>query len=393
MSASVQPSAEPLPGETMTSRERILATLRHERPDRVPLDGWFRPETAEALADRLGKDWRACLGIDPIGSAAPGIRFPEWEARTDLEAKKGYWPGAGARYRWHDERTFEDVFGIVHRIGEDGKYCEWVSGPLKDVDPESREARERLETIIPDYEFRETPEELAARVKGHVNAGRFTRTGIPLPFKMAWMLRGMENLLCDYLVNPEFAHELMDRLYAFYGAQVRRAAEAGADLVTVTGDIASQDRLMFSHQVFDEYIKPRMKALVVSARECAAAGRLHFFYHCDGDMSSVLPDFIDDLEFDIINPIQPECMDCYKVKAEYGGRVTLHGTISVVDLLPNGPAERIRRVVRERIDRLAYNGGFMMSSANVITYDTPLDHVLAMYGEARNYTSGQWPES
>ena len=64
--------------------------------------------------------------------------------------------------------------------------------------------------------------------------------------------------------------------------------------------------------------------------------------------------------------------------------------MSVVDLLPNGPADRIRREVRERVDRLACNGGFVMSSANVIGFDTPVEHVIAMYAEARDYTSDQW---
>ncbi len=376
----------------MNSRERVLATLRHERPDRVALDGWFRPEIISQLKTRLGtEDWREALGLDWGGGGGCRVRWPEWEKRDDLAAKEGVWPGAGGRYLWSDERTFADVWGVVHRIGEDGKYNEWLSGPLVGVDAESAEARELIENIIPAHAL-EPIAATAKRIQEHKAKGGATTAGIPLPFKIAWMLRGMENLLCDFLLNPEFVHRLFDRLYAFYTEVARRSAAAGVDIITVVGDIASQDRLLFSHDIFAEYIKPRLRKLVETARAASPLDHLYFFYHCDGDMSAVLPDFVEDLEFDIINPIQPECMDCCEVKQRYGNRITLHGTMSVVDLLPRGPVERIRQTVRERIDRLAYNGGFVLSSANVITYDTPVEHVLAMYEEARNYTSDQWPK-
>lgn len=376
----------------MTSRERILATLRHERPDRVPIDLWLRRETTEALKDRLGcENVRDALGLDWYGGGHVGETWTGWAERPDVEVRRGDHPGAGKAVRWLDERTFEEPWGWAQRIGTDGKYLEWVRGPLSDVDPASREAMERIESIVPPHTL--TPhDEVKTRAEKAKAEGRIVTGGFALPFKNAWHLRGMENLLCDFLINKEFAHALLDKLYEHQIEIARRMAAAGVDIVQVIGDVAGQDRLMFSHDVFEEFMKPRMKRLVETARAAAPPGHtVHFFYHCDGNMWGVLGDYVDDLGFDIVNPIQPECMDCYEAKKVYGDRVTLHGTMSVVDLLPKGPVERIRRVVRERIDGLAYNGGFILCSANAITYDTPVEHVLAMVEEARAYTSDQWP--
>ena len=376
---------------SMTHRERILATLRHERPDRVALDGWFRPEILRKLREALGvDDAEEALGLDWGGEGGCHVQWTEWEKRSDLEAKEGDWPGGGELFKWHDERTFEGPWGWRERIGRDGKYNEWLSGPLMDVDPDSKEAFERLDTIIPPHAF-EPIEEAAARVKQTIASGRVATSGISLPFKIAWYLRGMENLFCDFLAYPDFAHALYDKLYAHFTEEVVRAAQAGTEIITVVGDIATQTGLMFSHEIFNDYTKSRLKRLVEKARAASPLDHLYFFYHCDGNMAEVLPDFVDEMGFDVINPIQPECMDPYAVKAEFGDRMTLHGTMSIVDLIPKGPIELIRRMVRERIDRLAYNGGFVLSSANVITYDTPVDHVLALYDEARKYSSDQWP--
>ena len=374
--------------EHMTHRERIFAALRHQRPDRVPLDGWFRPEIERALETRLGPAWRDAPGLDWDGDGGCRIRYTAWERRTDRQARPGDWPGAGVPVVWHDERTYETPWGWKQRIGSDGKYNEWAGGPLDAVDPDSREAFDRLDTIVPEHAF-EPLEDAAARVRQTIAANRVAMTELPLPFKIAWHLRGMENLLMDFLAHPDFAHALYDRLYAHCTEAAVRAAQAGTELIMIVGDIATQTNLLFSHALFEEYDKPRLKRLLETARAASPLDHLHFFYHSDGDLSAVLPDLIEDLGFDILNPIQPECMDPYAIKARYGDRITLHGTMSVVDLLPNGPLERIREVTRERIQRLGAEGGFVLSSANVIGFDTPVEHILTMYETARAYAGTQ----
>jgi len=83
--------------------------------------------------------------------------------------------------------------------------------------------------------------------------------------------------------------------------------------------------------------------------------------------------------FNIINPIQPECMDPAKIKKMYGDRITLHGTISAQKTLPFGTPEDVRKEVLSRFKEYGYNGGLILAPANVVTADVPVENVLAIY--------------
>ena len=358
----------------MGSRERFFATVRHERPDRVPLDLWARPEVMRQLREHLGTDdVDEALGID-FGHAGIGSRFPEFEARA-AEPKGGDWPGSVGRYIWHDDRTFEDAWGIVQRVGEDGKLCEWVSGPLVDAsDPD--------EFDFPDISTLTEAEEIAGRVAQLKEADKVVLGGATMPFKQAWYLRGLENWLCDMVANRPFAEKLYDKIYAYQTERAVRAARAGVDVVTVVGDIAMNERLMFPPPVFRALDKPRLAEMVRRAREVNPD--VLFFYHSDGNISEVMDDFIE-VGFDLINPIQPECMDPDEVKRRWGDQITMWGTISIRTTLPLGTPASVRAEVQDRIRRCGHNGGLVIAPANVIMYDTPVENVVAMYEAAREF--------
>jgi uroporphyrinogen decarboxylase len=72
-------------------------------------------------------------------------------------------------------------------------------------------------------------------------------------------------------------------------------------------------------------------------------------------------------------------MDPYAVKAKYGDRITLHGTLSSQRTLPFGTVEDVRAEVRERIARCGTNGGLVIAPNNVVQYDVPLENLLAVY--------------
>jgi uroporphyrinogen decarboxylase len=110
-----------------------------------------------------------------------------------------------------------------------------------------------------------------------------------------------------------------------------------------------------------------------------------FFYHSDGDLREVMDDLIE-TGFDIINPIQPECMDPYEVKRRWGDRITMWGSISIRTTLPNGTPESVRTEVEERIRRCGYDGGLVIGPSNVIMYDTPPENVLAMCKAVTEFT-------
>jgi len=362
----------------MTPRERILATLNHEVPDRTPTEGWFHAEVQKRLlAYYKADDWGDVLkelGIEGWAGLGPGLRFPEFEAKaTERPGSQG-----GRRAIWLDERTYEDAWGIRHRIGEGGWYEEWVAGPLEnaqtvqDIDlypfPTSDQIRE--------------PENYAQRVRELKERELFVSAGISNPYKQAWLLRGMDNVLADYYANRDLLEALYDRLYDLFGEMAQRMARAGVDMITVTGDIAMQDRIIMGPDAWRAVDKPRMAKLIADCR--AVSPDVFFFIHSDGDVTDLMEDLVD-IGFNVINPLQPECMDPVEVKHRWGDRITLHGGVSLQRTLPFGSPEDVRDEVEHLIRKCGYNGGLVVFPSNVIQPDTPTENIIACFHTARNF--------
>lgn len=359
--------------ENMTSRERMLAALRHQRPDRVPLDLWARPEIWRLLEEHFAADQQEVgrrLGLD-VASVGIGEDWSDFLERTN-GVLEGDCPGAGGRYIFHPDGTFEDAWGVRRRVGKDGKYVEWVSGPLSGR-PE-----------LADYPFPETTrlnavESITERVVD-LRREYAVLGGIPNPFKRAWELRGMENLLADFIENPGFVEELYDRIYGYETERACRLARAGIDVLTITGDIAMQTRLMMSPTHWRTFDKPRLTRLLREVKQVKPD--IHVYFHSDGNVESIVPDLIE-AGVDILNPVQPECMDPARIKQLYGERLTLWGTGSLQKTLPFGTPDEVRAEVRERVGTCGADGGLVLMPSNVVGFDVPLANILAFYDEAR----------
>jgi len=283
----------------MTARERILATLAHERPDRTPTDAWFHQEVKKRLlAHYRTEDWNvvlAELGIEGWGHCNLNVAFPDYAAR--ITPRPGGRPGQKAI--WHDERTYADAWGVRHRLGEGDWYEEWVSGPLQDAET----AEDVLAYPFPTPAEISEPANYAELVQALKDRGVFVQGGIPNPYKQAWYIRGMDNVLADYLINREVLDAIYDKLYALYTDLVVRMARGRVDMISVTGDIAMQDRIIMGPDTWRTVDKPRLAALIQAAR--AVNPDVHFFIHSDGNIMDLM-DAIVEIGFDVVNPIQPE---------------------------------------------------------------------------------------
>jgi uroporphyrinogen decarboxylase len=112
--------------------------------------------------------------------------------------------------------------------------------------------------------------------------------------------------------------------------------------------------------------------------------RVHVYFHCDGDVSAIVDDWIE-IGLDVLNPIQPECMDPVAMKKRYGKKLTLWGTGSLQHTLPFGSVADVRAEVRHRIDHCGQGGGLVLMPSNVVGFDVPTENLLAFYDEAQTY--------
>jgi uroporphyrinogen decarboxylase len=364
----------------MTPRERILTSFSHQVPDRTPTDAWFHDEVERKLLKHYKTD---CfeevlddLGIVGWKNKGVSLSLPEFEAA----AEEGTYKQMTRRGIWKDQRTYSDPWGVTFAIGESGWYEEWLDGPLVNADGEDVSAVTSL--ALPGTENIVEPENYADTIQQLKDQQYFVSGGISNPYKTAWMLRGMDNVLADYLINREFLEALYDRLYALATEQCLRMTRAGVDMIKITGDIAMQDRIIMGPDTWREVDKPRMAALVAACREVNPD--LYVYIHSDGNVTDLMDDLVE-IGFDVINPIQPECMDPVAVKERYGDRITMHGGVSIQQTLPKGTTGEVRAEIEELIRKCGYNGGLVVFPSNVLQPDTPLENIQACFYAARDF--------
>ena len=356
----------------------MLATLNHVTPDRVPIQLGWSGEVMAGVQKHYGVDSalevEKILGADINRRAVVPTRFKDYEKRANGKPPGIFaWIGPSVM---HDARTFENCWGVVERVGEDGNYLEWVSGPFAHTDDLDSFPWPGDSVIADDPG-------LGAKVAEFKRQGFFVVGSSGLhPFKQAWRMRGFENFLCDYVTDPEFVEKLYDRILAFTIPMCRRSAAAGCDLLDFWGDVSMQDRMIVPPEQWRALDKPAWKRIITETRKVNPDVR--FFFHSDGNLTPIIDDLVE-VGFDILNPLQPECVNPAEIKAKWGRRITLDGGGSVQRTLPFGTLADVKREVDFLMTCCAYNGGYVFRASNNVEFDCPVDHVIAYYEMARDY--------
>jgi uroporphyrinogen decarboxylase len=189
----------------------------------------------------------------------------------------------------------------------------------------------------------------------------------------------MEDLMMDMVTAPELAHEFFERTSALQRVAATQYAHAGVDIVITGDDVGGQRGLLMSLGMWRQFLKPRLAATVRAVKEARA--ETAFFYHSDGNVEAVIPDLIE-IGVDILNPVQPECMDPAAIKRRFGNELSFWGTVSVQRTRPVGTPDEVRAEVRARIRDVGRNGGLILAPAHVLGPETPWENVVAFFEAA-----------
>ncbi|OQA45498.1 MAG: methylcobalamin:coenzyme M methyltransferase [Chloroflexi bacterium ADurb.Bin325] len=191
-------------------------------------------------------------------------------------------------------------------------------------------------------------------------------------FEGAYRLRGFSTFLEDLRLRPALAHYLLDQLGALTLHSAMILARGGVDILLLDDDVAMPTGMIIAPETWRTFFKPRLAEVIRAAR--SAAPELLVFYHSDGDFSLIIPDLIE-IGVDVINPIQPDCMDALAIKREFGDRLALWGTVGTAALWDHGTPDDIRAEVRLRARTLGPEG-LLLCPAYDIDF-APLANVLA----------------
>jgi uroporphyrinogen decarboxylase len=356
----------------------VLKAIGREPIDRIPLDIWARPGIWRALQHHFCAqndfEVRERMGVDVVW-LSPCFEDHEFALKTDARIP-GESDNSGMLVVDHGDRTYTNQWGVTYALDEemsDDCIME-VPFPLPQ---------------IPDYyrwpcvEAIESVSSLSDRINACHRMGFCVFGSVLNPFKQAWQLRGFQDLLMDLYLYPEFVEKLLQRLLVYSVEMARRLARAGADVICIVGDVAGQENMFFDPEIFDKMLVPLFRTIIEEARMEASVPAL---FHSDGNIESVLSSLVE-AGFNIVNPIQPECMEPYSVKERFGDVLTLHGLMSVQTVLPCASELQVRETVRELIDCCGLDGGLILSTTNVVTPDVPLSNLLAFYDETVRYSS------
>jgi len=118
--------------------------------------------------------------------------------------------------------------------------------------------------------------------------------------------------------------------------------------------------------------------IIIDTLKSYSHNSIYIFYHSDGYIEPIIQDLIE-IGVQILNPIQPECMDPAEIKRKYGDRLVLHGTISVQRTIPFGTVEDVRKEVISRIKECGRNGGLVIAPAHTPQPDMSIENIVTVY--------------
>lgn len=327
----------------ITPRERVLQAIAHRRPDRVPYHFTFTSPARERLLAHLG---------DVDLERALGNHLAIYSVRQHAgleEIRPGYW---------------RDEFGVV-----------WNRTTDRDVgivDSYLLPSRSLAGFSFPDPLSPRRFAALAAFVEANRDRFRVASIGFSL-FERAWSLRSMPELLIDMMEAPEWVDELLGAIAAFQVATVEQLMRYDLDAVMFGDDWGQQRGLLMGPRLWRRFIKPHLAKMYGAVKR---AGRAVFIHSC-GCVQELFPELVE-LGLDVFNPFQPEAMDPYEIKRQFGDVLSFYGGVSVQHLLPHGMPREIRREVRRLMAEIGRDGGYIIGPSHDVPADVPLENMLAL---------------
>lgn len=367
----------------MTKRERMACTLAHRQPDRVPYDQSSR---SSAIEQQAYDDLKRFLGLK-----TPTTCF--LRAHADIEEPVHRLLGIDTRFirymppeSWHrdgQDDLFVDPWRVPWRRRGGSYYYELDGNPLAGLEYDEI-LRARWAPLV----SKEMSIVLRQRAKSahqttddalfsdQIGAGLFER---------AWYLRGFEQFLVDLMLEKAAVHRFMERLleHQMQGyADVFEAVGPYVEGVLLTDDLATQDSLIVSRDLYREMIFPYQKRLF----DFIASFGKHLIYHSCGAVHPLIPDLME-AGVRILHPIQRSAcgMDPLSIKREFGRDLTLWGAgCDTAFLQQAAPAEVVDDVVAT-LDALGGDGGFVYTPTHCIQPETNPRNILAMAGVLRGF--------
>ncbi len=372
----------------MNSRQRVLKTMAHQVPDRVPLDiGGINNTTLHVqVQDQLMR----YLGISGyrniIGVASSNVVIPDQQLlrvfQTDTRCifLKEY---PQMQFNIHN-RSYTDKWGIEYKLDPNGHYYNIYRSPLENAD---------CIKDIEDYVFppinKELIEGLSEQIHEIGNEYCLILEGLREPmFGLPSWLRGTQNFYMDLAADQAMAEALLDRILEYMLNLIDYLADhfsGSIDIIKFADDLGTQNTTLISPAMYRKLIKPRQAKLYAHTKSLFDCRLL---LHSCGAVRELIGDFIE-IGVDALNPVQISAngMEPAELKKDFGDSITFWGGgIDTQTVLPYGTPEEIRKEVHRNIDIFMKGGGYVFAPVHNIQPGVPIRNIMAMLEAYREYS-------
>jgi len=205
-------------------------------------------------------------------------------------------------------------------------------------------------------------------------------------------LRGWSTWLSDLRLRKPLAEAILDHMMDVVMYNVKRVVDAVGEYVQVMSvihdDLGTEEGPQISPQIFREFYKHRYEEVIGYIKRHSKA---YIFFHSCGSIFPLIKELID-VGIDILNPVQISAkgMDPERLKKEYGEQITFWGGgADNQHILPLAKPEEVAEHVKKLIKIFAPKGGFVYAQIHNINPPTPAENVLTAFKTAYEY--GKYP--
>ncbi len=348
----------------MNSRERFLAALRLQEPDRVPACPWLTSDWFTGYYDLDSVTWYKSLDAQLKAQVEIYSRFPDMQFFPGFRASYGSTVEAsamGCEIVYPPDTTPQAIPAIQELPRDQDKIK--IGNPETDGRmPEALELYRKLAKRLSEYGFEIT----AGFLHG--------------PMDVASEVRGLTDLLLDFYRDPEIAHQIMDAAAETCIAWARAQYEASGRTmlhILVSDDVSSQ----IGRDHWREFVEPHMKRLFQSM----PAGVIGGIHNCT--RSQPVIDLYPNVGARLLQ-FGPD-VDPAFAKKKVGAQMCLLGNLGPQGVLQNGTQGEVEATCREVIEKAGQGGGFILGSSGSVARFTPIENLEAMVKACEKY--GTYP--
>lgn len=397
----------------MTSRERVLCALRHEEPDRMPIDfGSMRSTGINAMAyndlkrflgltegatrvydvkQLLAEPEKAILDrfqgdVVQLHRMRPslGLKIDRWKPSklmdgSDCEVPEDFNP---ALLEDGSEAIFDNKGNMLSKRPKDGIYFDEVYTPLRNAeDPKDLE-----DFPVPSI-TREELDYLKAGAKQLYEKTEYAilgAVGVSI-FEKGLKDFGYEEYLINSFTNVELIEAYLTKLTDAYIRMLDQYIDAVGDyiqIIQVNDDLGMQNAPIIPPEKYRSLFKPYHKRIFEFIK--SKNKNLSIFIHCCGSIYDLIPDLIE-AGIDILNPVQINAtkMDPKTLKREFGRHLTFWGGgCSTQTTLTFGSVEDVIKEAQEMIGIFAPGGGYVFNQVHNIQAGVAPEKIVALYDTA-----------